>query len=426
MNNSMFSKCRGPFIGLIFFVVLLFLGEGAGYLLAGTPGRLERIHAILEQDARLFWKQKPNLDVMFEGARVKTNQLGLRNGPIKDKTGQIRIICLGASPTFGWGVEQNEVYAKQLEQLLQKSFTGKNIEVINAGQIGYSSFQGQRFFKEKILSLSPDIITVAYVINDVDKYRFYRSDSKTDKDLGPKNATLVAIENFLDKSKFFAGYKKLILRAQSLPLKYFGQQGAGEYVDHRRVSAQDYHDNLKDIIKTAKANGIEVVLLKLPVNLPAAQQVSIDFRKEADEKIDTAITQGHEKKFQEALAGLKEALMLNPNSARAYYYLGQFSLMTNQATQAEEYFKKTVLMELYECQGLAAKYNSIMQDIAREERLVLVDIVREFADYSRQNKEYLFLDPDHDTIHPNKLGHALIGRALFRTLIENKLFHKIS
>jgi len=407
-------------------MVLLLLGEGAGYLLAGTPGRLERIQAMLQQDARLFWKQKPNLDVMFEGARVKTNQMGLRNGPIKNKSRQIRIICLGASPTFGWGVEQNEVYAKQLEQLLQKTFTGRSIEVINAGQIGYSSFQGQRFLKDKILSLSPDIITVAYVINDVDKYRFYRSDSKTDKDLVPKNSTLVAIENFLDKSKFFAGYKKLILQSQSLSFKYFGQQGAGEYVDRRRVSAQDYHDNLKDIIQTAKANGIEVILLKLPVNLPAAQHVSFDHRKETDEKIDAAIIKGHEKRFQEALAGLKEALKLNPNSARAYYYLGQYSLMTNQITQAEEYFKKTVLMELYECQSLAAEYNSIMQDIAREERLVLVDIVREFAEYSSQNKEYLFLDPDHDTIHPNKLGHALIGRALFRALIDNKLFHNIS
>lgn len=425
MNKSMFSKCRGPFIGLIFFMVLLLLGEGAGYLFAGTPRRLERIHALLQQDARLFWKQKPNLDVMFEGARVKTNELGLRDVPIRSKSGQIRIICLGASPTFGWGVEQNEVYAKRLEQLLQKSFTGKSIEVINAGQIGYSSFQGSRFLKEDIVRLAPDIITVSYVINDVDKYRFYRSDGKADKDLGPRNETLVAIENFLDKSKFFAGYKKLMLGAQSLPVKYFGKQGAGEYVDYRRVSAQDYHDNLKDIINTAKANGIEVVLLKLPVNLPAAQHISNDLRKEADGKIDAAITQGHEKKFQEALAGLKEALMLNPNSARAYYYLGQFSLMTNQAAQAEEYFKKTVLMELYECQGLAAEYNSIMQDIAREERLVLVDIVSEFAEYSRQNKEYLFLDPDHDTIHPNKLGHALIGRALFRILIENKLFHKI-
>lgn len=413
-------------IGLIFFMVLLLTAEGVGYLLAGAPNRLDRIHALLMQDARLFWKQKPNLDVEFEGAGVKTNELGLRDHRVKNKNGQLRIVCLGASPTFGWGVEQNDVYAKQLEQLLQKAVPDKNIEVLNAGQIGYSSFQGSRFLKENIVRLAPDIITVSYVINDVDKYRFYRSDGRSDKELSPKTEWLVSVENFLDKSKFFTVYKKLILQSQSVSFKYFGPQGAGTYVERRRVSAQDYHDNLKDIVKTARANGIEVILLKLPVNLPAAQPVSNDLRKEADEKIVAAVAQGEQEKFQEALAGLKEALMLNPNSARAYYYLGQFSLRMNQPVQAEEYFKKTVLMELYECQDLAGEYNAIMQAIAEEEHLVLVDIVKEFADYAGRSKEYLFLDPAHDTIHPNKLGHAVIGQALFRALMENKLFHKIS
>lgn len=426
MNNSMFSKCRGPFIGLIFFMVLLLLGEGAGYLLAGTPGRLERIHAILEQDARLFWKQKPNLDVMFEGARVKTNALGLRNGPIKDKTSQIRIICLGASPTFGWGVEQNEVYAKQLEQLLQKTFAGKNIEVINAGQIGYSSFQGQRYLKEKILSLSPDIITVAYVINDVDKYRFFRNHENSDNEMAPMNELLVAIENLLEKSKFYTAYKKILLQPQSLSLKYFGQRGMGEYVDRRRVSAQEYRENLKEIVKTAKTNGIEVVLVKLPVNLPAAKNVTMEIKKQADELISSAISSEQNFPFEKVLNDLQRAAVLNPNSARAYYYLGQYSLKLRKPADAEEYFKKTVLMELYECQDLAGQYNAVMQEIALEENVVLVDIVKEFADFSKTKNDYLFLDPVKDTIHPNKLGHAIIGKTLFKALLANKLFNKVS
>lgn len=425
-RNSIWYKCRGPFIGLIFFLALLCLGEGAGYWLAGNPNRLDRIRSILQQDAVLFWGQKPHLDVIFEGARVQTNELGLRDRPVGKKNGQVRIVCLGASPTFGWGVDQNEVYAKQLEESLHKTFTRENIEVINAGQIGYSSFQGLRFFKERILPLAPDIITVAYVINDVDKYRFYRNHGKSDKELGPKSAVLVAIENFLDRSKFFAVYKKFVLQSQSLSLKYFGQRGSGEYVNQRRVSVLDYRNNLKSLIKTAKDNGIHVVLLKMPVNLPSAVDVSPDLQKQADEKIDQVIPWRDDQGYEVALTGLKAALELNPNSARAYYYLGQLSLKLNKKSDAENYFRKTVLMELYECRALAGQYNSVMQEVAIEEQVALVDIVEEFFAYSQKFNEYLFLDPEHDTIHPNKLGHAVIGQSIYKVLFENKLFNKIS
>ncbi|MGE0268510.1 MAG: GDSL-type esterase/lipase family protein [Candidatus Omnitrophota bacterium] len=380
----------------------------------------------MQQDTGLFWIQKPHLDIVFEGARVRTNALGLRDRPFGKKNGQVRIVCLGASPTFGWGVDQNEVYAKQLEESLRKTFTRTNIEVINAGQIGYSSFQGLRFFKEKILPLAPDIITVAYVINDVDKYRFYRNHGKSDKELGLKNDVLVAIENFLDRSKFFTAYKKFILQSQALSLQYFGQRGSGEYVNQRRVSALDYRNNLKSLIKTAKENGITVVLLKMPVNLPSAEDVSPEIQKQADEKINQVVRRTNLQDYEGALAGLKTALELNPNSARAYYYLGQLSLKLNKKTDAENYFKKTVLMELYECKALAKQYNIIMQEIAGEEQLVLVDIVDEFSAYFQKSNEYLFLDPEHDTIHPNKLGHAIISQSIYKVLIENKFFNKIS
>ncbi|MCK4917225.1 MAG: hypothetical protein KAS51_03305 [Candidatus Omnitrophica bacterium] len=43
----------------------------------------------------------------------------------------------------------------------QKYELSPDIEVINAGIIGYTSYQGNLFFKNEILKLSPDVIIVS-------------------------------------------------------------------------------------------------------------------------------------------------------------------------------------------------------------------------------------------------------------------------
>ena len=57
---------------------------------------------------------------------VSTSSLGFRSPEIQEKKSGVRILCLGDSVTFGWGVEQEESYPA----LLAKSL---NAEVINAG-----------------------------------------------------------------------------------------------------------------------------------------------------------------------------------------------------------------------------------------------------------------------------------------------------
>ena len=56
---------------------------------------------------------------------VSTNSLGLRGPELAPKS-TYRILCLGESVTFGWGVKDSETYPSQLQQRL-------GVEVINAG-----------------------------------------------------------------------------------------------------------------------------------------------------------------------------------------------------------------------------------------------------------------------------------------------------
>ncbi|MCX7648424.1 MAG: hypothetical protein N2Z60_07425, partial [Elusimicrobiales bacterium] len=65
----------------------------------------DKIIKILTQDSALLWKTKPNLNTIFESVVLKTNSLGFRNHEISVKTKK-RIIIMGASPSFGWGVDE--------------------------------------------------------------------------------------------------------------------------------------------------------------------------------------------------------------------------------------------------------------------------------------------------------------------------------
>jgi SGNH hydrolase-like domain, acetyltransferase AlgX len=82
-----------------------------------------------------------------------------------------RILVIGDSFTFGWGVEDTETYASRLQQLLLSSGrTSRRVEVVNAGFAAcYSPDTYYLYMKREGLALDPDLIVVGvYVGNDLD------------------------------------------------------------------------------------------------------------------------------------------------------------------------------------------------------------------------------------------------------------------
>ena len=123
----------------------------------------------------------PNLDVKFQGVPVQTNSWGLR-GPEISKlkpAGVFRVALLGDSFAFGWGVKQDESFAHKLQELLQQELVRrskdpmrvdsediKQVEVLNFGVPGYSTFQQVAHFRREGLSFSPDAVIVYFIEND--------------------------------------------------------------------------------------------------------------------------------------------------------------------------------------------------------------------------------------------------------------------
>lgn len=75
--------------------------------------------------------------------------------PAKDSR-RLRIVCIGASETFGLYESADKEWPRQLESLLTKS--GMEAEVINAAIAGMSLPQRTRHLENRLLRFSPDVV----------------------------------------------------------------------------------------------------------------------------------------------------------------------------------------------------------------------------------------------------------------------------
>jgi lysophospholipase L1-like esterase len=79
--------------------------------------------------------------------------------------GTHRILVLGDSIAYGVGVAPGETFAKVLERQLDRP--GRRVEVINAGVLGYTAYNEERYYAARGRDFQPDVVVVAFCMNDV-------------------------------------------------------------------------------------------------------------------------------------------------------------------------------------------------------------------------------------------------------------------
>jgi lysophospholipase L1-like esterase len=77
--------------------------------------------------------------------------------------GRFRIMIVGDSFTYGYGVREEETYPMQIESALNENF---NVEVLNLGVIGYQSEDVLKIVRKYVPLLQPDLIIYGVCIND--------------------------------------------------------------------------------------------------------------------------------------------------------------------------------------------------------------------------------------------------------------------
>ena len=153
-------------------IVLLVVEWG---LRAFNPFGVEFFHILpyhmqgMVDDPELSYKHPASVTYMLGAQQVTINAHSLRDAdiPYVKPDNEKRILVLGDSVTFGWGVSQGEAFSDQMEPLLRAQ-TGVQWQVINAGVNGYNTEQEAAYLRKDGMRYSPDYVLLIYVSNDVD------------------------------------------------------------------------------------------------------------------------------------------------------------------------------------------------------------------------------------------------------------------
>jgi len=160
-------------VALLLFGVLVALATlegGLRFQYHLLPMAVEKEHRFWQYDPLLGWSKIPGAEgplVAYEyQTHVRINSQGLRDDevPYRKPPEEYRILALGDSFTVALEVEKEQVSTEILEKLLS---TKRVTQVINAGTRGYGSDQEYLFLREEGLKYSPDLVLVAFCVNDV-------------------------------------------------------------------------------------------------------------------------------------------------------------------------------------------------------------------------------------------------------------------
>lgn len=126
-------------------------------------------------DPQVGFEHLPNRSTYLMGVDVRTNSYGLRGAEttLEKPTNTYRILVLGDSFTFGWGVSEDQTYPNQVERMLNNQAPrglpkGVHYEVLNLGVGNYNTVQEVARLRNIGLQFDPDLILLGYFINDAE------------------------------------------------------------------------------------------------------------------------------------------------------------------------------------------------------------------------------------------------------------------
>jgi len=157
------------------------------------------------------YKLTPNWELNHTTLKEKINSLGFKNPEIninKDK-GTYRIICIGGSLVYGRG-NNDGTWPYFLDQIFDNNISStQNIEVINAGVPGYTSYHTLTQTITKIMDLEPDLIISYQLFTDLWYYYSLRKDVIIGDNFSIYNSGFT-FGRMIDKSYFIVLYNAIL------------------------------------------------------------------------------------------------------------------------------------------------------------------------------------------------------------------------
>jgi lysophospholipase L1-like esterase len=190
---------------------------------------------------------------------LASNSQGFRDREFPPKSANtVRIVSLGDSSTFGWGVDPEYTYQRLLENRLNAGGQPR-FEVLNLGMSGHTSVHGIRMLEHYGLALEPDLLIISFGANDA-RYAPQSTEDQLARDdtmIGAAKFALLRFDTFkLLRRVIFSVYDPFSSAAVAR------KEGARPPLV-KAVPESDYQANLRRIIATGREAGARAVLVAL-------------------------------------------------------------------------------------------------------------------------------------------------------------------
>jgi lysophospholipase L1-like esterase len=186
-------------------LVTTLLALEAGFRLVGVSvGTVQINRGTIRRsaDPRLQFELKPGSTVQAE-VEYRINAFGMRNPEVSETKapGVRRIAVLGDSIAFGYWVSEADAFPRRLEHMLDG---GGRVEVLNFGVPGYNLDQEIEMLRVRALGFSPDLVLVAFCLNDLEGIFSYEYGLTLDRSNRARTLPGRALELLLERSRFFS------------------------------------------------------------------------------------------------------------------------------------------------------------------------------------------------------------------------------
>jgi lysophospholipase L1-like esterase len=304
-----------------------------------------------------------------------------------------RILAIGDSNTFGWGVPTQDSFVEVLDDMLPDT------DIVNMGVSGYTSFQGYETLARHLESLQPDLVIASFNFND---RRAVPSEEVMDS-RGKFGREAILHQTDLLRSNLYL-YRTMQYGMSMLGMVN-GASNSGPAMDvrqaHVRVPPAKYRHNLKSIARLCNEHNVPLIFIVLQDNPLHTEHLRNGV---------SALAEG---RYEIAEHHLRIAANLdNWFSDLARKYLADILEQRRTKEEAQEAAAITLPAWSHTHGGrplhLDSEYNDIMRIVAREEGAILVEAGLLLA---REPSMYL------DLCHPDERGHRVIA-TLLRPAVE--------
>jgi len=341
---------------------------------------------------------------------------------LKRKEGSLRILCIGGSTTAGFPYEINATFPFQLQHRLRESLLQNYVEVINLGISAINSYSVVDLLPE-MLALEPDVLIIYMGHNE-----FYGAFGAASSQFVSANHRLNRLYLYLRKFRIVNVLRGLVAgflpsaettgEGQSLMQAMAAENQVQPDSPIRKRAEYQFRENLRDIVKAAKDEGVQVVLSTLVSNLadqpPLLSGGAVNQTEREQVLLKKRLLEAGAHLAGNRLVAAKKILtQLDSSSADRAFLLGKLAVARGDYSGAEEQFHAARDLDILPFRAPRAM-NRILREVGKSENVPLVDLKAVFKSASSNRLPGSNLFTEH--LHPTFYGYQLMAQTYFHAL----------